>query len=79
MSLDQICAYSKQPICSQCKGAVYECDPIKNTPCKKTFCGECIYTSQIEYAKNSQPLCPRKLIAEEIEKDKKRSGVKGEL
>lgn len=58
---DKICAYSKQPICLQCKGAVYECDPSKNTSCKKTFCGVCAYTTHIEYAKNTQPLCCRNL------------------
>lgn len=62
MHSEQICEYSKQPLCPNCKGAVYECDPTKNTPCKKNSCGDCIYTSQAEYAKNAQPLCRRKLI-----------------
>lgn len=61
---ETICAYSKKPLCPKCKGAVYECDPFKNTPCRKTFCGECGYTTQIEYAKNVRPLCPRNLLIE---------------
>lgn len=58
---EKICAYSKQPLCPQCKGAVYECEPSKNTLCKKTFCSECGYTAHIEYAKSTQPVCPRNL------------------
>ena len=54
-----ICTYSNQPLCPQCKGAVYQCDPSKNTQCEKSFCEECGYTTHIEYAKNFQPLCPR--------------------
>lgn len=59
---ETICAYSKKPLCPHCKGAVYECDPVANTPCQKTFCSECGYTTQIEYAKNTRPLCPRNLL-----------------
>ena len=54
-----ICTYSNQPLCPQCKGAVYQCDPSKNTQCEKSFCEECGYTTHIEYAKNFQPLCTR--------------------
>lgn len=61
MDNKKICTYSKQPLCFQCKGAVYKCESSKNIQCKKTFCGECKYTSNIKYSKNAQPICPRNL------------------
>lgn len=74
---ETICAYSKKPLCPHCKGAVYECDPFKNIPCRKTFCGECGYTTQIEYAKNTRPLCPRNLVTVGQEKRAEQSGIGG--
>lgn len=34
---------------------LFVCDPERNTECKKTFCGECKMTSNIEFAKRFDP------------------------
>ena len=45
-------------------GVLYECDPCKNTECKKTSCklllkGECSMTTKKEFAKDGQENNPR--------------------
>lgn len=57
--METICEYSRRPVCPQCRGPVYRCDPEKNRECRKTFCGECGYTSRREYAADPTPVCPR--------------------
>lgn len=54
-----ICAYSGKPLCDNCRGAVYRCDPEKNRECSKEMCGECRYTKNIKFAQDTNPICWR--------------------
>ena len=66
-----ICDYSGKPRCDGCNGALYECDPGKNTDCTKTGCmfvgaEDCRYTRNKQFAVDgARPICARVLYRKE--------------